>query len=129
MNALPHEQEFIRKLEDERYEAMLTKDIPTLARLLDEGLVYVHSSGVTDSKESYLNGLASGLWDYRQIGRSDVRIEVHDGVALVFGKLAIQLATKGVSRGFETRALVVWSRKPDGWRLIAVHSGALPAAS
>ena len=55
----------IERLEDERYQAMLDKDAPTLERLLHPDLVYMHSSGVADSKESYINGLLSGVWDSR----------------------------------------------------------------
>jgi len=126
MNDERHHREVIQQLEDERYEAMLGKDIATLTRLLDERLVYMHSSGVSDSKESYVNGLRSGLWNYRKIERSDVRIEVQGDIALVFAKLAIELISNDKLRAFEARALAVWYRKRDGWQLIVVHSGALP---
>ncbi|SAK76532.1 nuclear transport factor 2 family protein [Caballeronia ptereochthonis] len=128
MNDERHDPEIIRQLEDARYEAMLGKDTGALMRLLDERLIYMHSSGVTDTRGSYLDGLRSGLWNYRQIGRSDVRIEVQGDVALVFGKLAIQLMSNDSLKSFETRALAVWYRRQDRWQLIAVHSGALSAA-
>ncbi|WP_434666785.1 nuclear transport factor 2 family protein [Paraburkholderia sp. A3BS-1L] len=118
----------IRCLEDERYAAMFSKDIATLDRLLDEGLVYMHSSGVTDTKASYLGGLGSGLWDYRGVERDDVRIDVDGDVALVFAKLTIELVTNDAHKSFATRALAVWHRKGEAWRLLAVHSGALPPA-
>jgi len=37
----------ILRLEDERYAAMLARDVTTLERLLDDDLVYMHSSGDT----------------------------------------------------------------------------------
>ncbi|SAK57138.1 hypothetical protein AWB76_02405 [Caballeronia temeraria] len=126
MNDERHDREVIRQLEDERYTAMLRKDIATLTRLLNERLIYMHSSGVTDTKESYVDGLRSGLWNYRRIERSDVRIEVQGDIALVFAKLAIELMSNDKLKSFEARVLAVWYRKRDGWQLTAVHSGALP---
>lgn len=119
-------RETIRRLEDERYAAMLGKDLATLDRLLDDGLVYMHSTGVADTKASYLGGLRSGLWDYQGVERDDVRTEVNGDVALVFAKLTIRLITDGTFKAFGTRALAVWHRRGGTWRLLAVHSGGLP---
>jgi ketosteroid isomerase-like protein len=118
--------ERITQLEDSRYAAMLGKDIGTLERLLDDKLIYMHSSGVVDTKSSYIEGLSTGGWDYQQIDRSDVRIEISRDVALVFGKLSIRMKTRGVLKAFSTRALVVWQRGESGWTLLAVHAGAIP---
>ena len=54
----------IARLEEDRYGAMLDKDVAILARRLDDDLVYMHSSGVADTKESYIRGLRDGAWDY-----------------------------------------------------------------
>jgi ketosteroid isomerase-like protein len=118
--------ELITQLEDSRYAAMLGKDIGTLERLLDDKLIYMHSSGIVDTKASYIDGLTAGVWDYQQIDRTEVRTEISGDVALVFGTLSIRLTTRGVSKAFSTRALAVWQRSEAGWRLLAVHSGAIP---
>ena len=56
----------IAHLDRERVAALLAKDTPALNRLLDDELVYVHSTGVADSKQSYLEGLVT------EIGRAHV---------------------------------------------------------
>jgi ketosteroid isomerase-like protein len=116
----------VRQLEDARYAAMLGKDIPVLERLLDDKLVYMHSTGVADTKSSYIEGLRTGVWDYRGIDRTELRYQTDGDIVLVFGKLAIRMITRGVHKAFESRALAVWVRKPDGWHLLAVQSGAIP---
>jgi ketosteroid isomerase-like protein len=120
--------EEVRQLEDTRYAAMLGKDIPVLERLLDDKLIYMHSTGVADTKSSYIEGLRTGVWDYRAIDRSELQYQVDGDVVLVFGKLAIQMITRGVHKSFESRALAVWVRKSVGLRLLAVQSGAIPPA-
>ena len=116
----------ILRLEDERYAAMLGKDVKTLERLLDADLVYMHSSGVADSKESYLGGLRDGVWDYQRIGRSEQTVKVSGDTALVFNRLAISIKVRGVQKEMDNRALAVWVRRDGAWRLIALQSGARP---
>jgi ketosteroid isomerase-like protein len=121
--------ELVQQLEDARYTAMVGKGIETLDRLLDDKLIYMHSTGIADTKASYLEGLRTGVWDYQSVDRTDQRIQVDGDVVLVFCKMSIRLISRGVFRAFDSRALAVWVRKPDGWRLLAVQSGTIPNAS
>jgi hypothetical protein len=66
----------IETMEDRRYAAMLYKDVKMLRSLLHDQLTYVHSSGTTDTKASYIAGLEAGTWDYRCIRRSKQTIKV-----------------------------------------------------
>jgi len=116
----------ILRLEDERYAAMLAKDVKTLERLLDGELVYMHSSGVADTKESYLRGLRERVWDYQRIGRTDQTVKVSGDTALVFNRLAISIKVRGEQKELDNRALAVWVRRDGAWRLIALQSGAVP---
>jgi hypothetical protein len=74
----------IETMEDRRYAAMLYKDVKMLRSLLHDQLTYVHSSGTTDTKASYIAGLEAGTWDYRCIRRSKQMIKVQKSLALVF---------------------------------------------
>jgi ketosteroid isomerase-like protein len=121
--------EQVQQLEDARYAAMLGKDVETLDRLLDDKLIYMHSTGIADTKASYLEGLRTGVWDYQGVNRTDQRIQVDGDVVLVFCKMSIRLITRGVFKAFDSRALAVWIRRSDGWRLLALQSGAIPNAS
>ena len=119
----------IERLEDERYAAMLAKDVATLERLLHADLVYMHSSGVSDSKASYIAGLGDGTWDYRRVERSDQTVRVHDGVAFVFNRIDIDIMMRGVAKKLDNRALAVWVAEGSTWALIALQSGAIPGSA
>jgi ketosteroid isomerase-like protein len=116
----------IERLEDERYVAMLGKDGAALERLLHTDLVYMHSSGISDSKGSYTMGLADGIWDYKRIERRDQRVMAHGDLALVFNRLSISMVIRGVPTELDNRALAVWVSDDGAWRLIALQSGAVP---
>jgi hypothetical protein len=120
----------IARLEDERYAAMLGKDIATLERLLHPDLVYMHSSGVADDKASYIAGVRERAWDYHAIARSDQTVRRHGALALVFNRLKIDLSVRGVAKSLDNRALAVWvadeGTDNNSWRLIALQSGMVP---
>lgn len=116
----------IERLEDERYAAMLGSDSGALERLLHADLVYMHSSGVSDGKASYIAGLGNGTWDYKRIERSDQTVRVHGALALVFNRISISIVIRGVPKELDNRALAVWVADAGAWTLIALQSGAIP---
>jgi len=116
----------IARLEDQRYAAMLDKDVATLERLLHPDLVYMHSSGVADSKASYIAGVHDRVWDYSAIARSEATVRLHGVLALVFNRLKIDLSVRGVAKSLDNRALAVWVADEGAWRLIALQSGMVP---
>ena len=116
----------IERLEDERYAAMLAKDVEALDRLLHDDLVYMHSSGVADTKASYIAGVRDRVWDYRRIDRSEQTIRVHETLALVFNRLSISIAVRGEPKELDNWALAVWVPSGGSWQLLALQSGAIP---
>ncbi len=119
----------ILRLEDARYAGVVAKDFAALDRLFHDNLVYRHSNGVADSKASYLDGIRDGVWDYRRIDREDQTVIVEDAVALVFNRLTIDIVVRGVPRIVQARALSVWARGDETWRLIGVQAGAIPSVA
>ena len=77
------------ELEEQRYRAMLDADVATLDRLLDDGLTYTHSSGVVDTKTTYLAGVRDKTWEYKNISREHERVIDRGSCALVFCRLRI----------------------------------------
>ncbi len=109
-----------------RTAAMLALDVKRLDEMLDDGLVYMHSSGVTDTKQAYLDGVKSRLWEYKTIKREDVRTTVRGDTATVFCHLMIDLLMKGEPRKVDSNALAVWTKASGRWRLLSVLSSARP---
>ena len=119
----------IAALEDARYTAMLNGDVATLDRLLHPLLVYMHSSGVADGKASYMSGLHEGVWKYQHIERTDQKTVVQGSTALVFNRLLIKIEVRGVHKELDNRAVAVWIRDNDEWRLLGLQSGPTVIAS
>ena len=116
----------IRELEDRRYQAMIDGDLVTLEALLGDGLVYTHSSGLVDSKSSYLDKLRSKQVMYRKAERPEETIQVQGDTAVITGELRLEVLLNGTPRAMRNRFMNVWARGPRGWQMIALQSTPLP---
>jgi uncharacterized protein DUF4440 len=86
----------ISELEARRYQAMTDADTGTLAGLFSASLVYTHSDASSDSKQGYLDKLASGHLDYGVIEHPETSI-------VVYGDCASSSATCGARCGSAAR--------------------------
>ena len=50
----------ILALEDRRFEVMIKGDFGALDKLVHEELLYTHSSGLTDTKKTWMESMRSG---------------------------------------------------------------------
>jgi ketosteroid isomerase-like protein len=120
----------IRKLADEletrKWNLLLAGDADGLASLSSTDLVYLHSSGLKDDKNSYLDQLQDGTFSYH-------RIEHHIEAVTPLGKQAffitgivdIDARVKGIERQMHSRVLSIWRCEGDEWKLIAQQTTAV----
>lgn len=116
----------VRAADEARMKAMMALDVNALDAILDDGLTYMHSSGVTDDKKAYLDGIRGKLWEYKSVRAEDVRITVRGGTATIFCHLMIDLMSKGEAKKVDSNALAVWTKASGTWKLLAVLSSARP---
>jgi ketosteroid isomerase-like protein len=119
----------ILQLEARRYAAMTGNDFATLEALLHDELIYTHSSGVVDSKASYIEALKSGNTRYLEVTQGDSHVRFLGDVALVTAGSHIEVVVRGQHKSLDLRSLCAWTATPDGWRFIAWQSCALPRAT
>jgi ketosteroid isomerase-like protein len=119
-------REIIRLLESRRYRAMCEADAGTLDELLADSLVYTHSYGGADSKATYLDGIRSRKWVYKEIERPIEDIQVHGDCAVVTGQVRIELLAEGRPKKLSSRFTNVWVKGPRGWQMVAWQSTPLP---
>lgn len=112
----------VNACETRRYQAVLAGDTQALSDLLDESLVYTHSTGTIDSKASYLAAIAAGTLLYRRIEPSDVSLLFRGSTAFVFCRIAMDVVVGGVPKLLDNRTTSVWVPHAAGWRLLVAHS-------
>ncbi|HEY0933859.1 MAG TPA: nuclear transport factor 2 family protein [Trebonia sp.] len=117
----------ISELEARRYQAMTDGDTVTLAGLFSPDLVYTHSDATSDSRQGYLDKLASGHFDYGPVEHPETSIVVRGDTALVFGDMRGEVVIGGAKRVLNSRSLAVWVREEGNWALLAYQPTKYPA--
>jgi len=117
----------IRALEARRYQAMTDGDVAVLDDLLSADLVYSHSDATRDSKQSYLERIANGYFDYGPLTHPEEAIVVHGDCALVTGDMRGEVQIAGQQRVHNSSALAVWVREGEKWMLLAFQPTRYPS--
>jgi ketosteroid isomerase-like protein len=117
----------ISVLEDRRYQAMTDADVAALGELLSDDVVYTHSDATADSKQSYLQRIADGYFDYGPVDHPESSVLVRGDTALVFGDMRGEVHINGQLRVLSSRCLAVWMREGSGWALVAWQPTKYPA--
>jgi ketosteroid isomerase-like protein len=117
----------ISALEDRRYQAMTNGDTDTLEELFAADLVYTHSDATSDSKQSYLDRLASGYFKYGPLTHPETSVVVHGDCAIVIGDMRGEVRIDGQMRTLNSRSLAVWVRENASWVLLAFSPTKYPA--
>jgi ketosteroid isomerase-like protein len=119
--------EQVRAMEHKRAAAMVAGDIDAIAELLDEQLIYCHSSGIVDTRESYLRELRKSEYTYHAVELDAIEHQIVHGDWVVINSLmtvSMTVRSAGHTASRQIRATSVWTRadQRSGWRLLVSHS-------
>jgi ketosteroid isomerase-like protein len=119
-------QEEVMQAEKAWAAAVVRGDHSTLDRLLADGLIYTHSSGLVEDKSAYLGRLKSGALKYESLDPESITVKPYQNAAILHYKTRM----KGVSDGqpFSAYAVLihVWVKQGGAWKLAAHHATRLP---
>lgn len=116
----------VESLERQRFEAQVKKDYAFLEKIFADDLLYVHSSGKTDSKATYINSIKEGKSNYAKIDVEEIAVRSYNNqkTAVVNGVVNItQSPVDGKSNFLHLRYTVVYIKnKGKGWQLVTWQS-------
>jgi ketosteroid isomerase-like protein len=110
--------EEVVELERLRYDAVVAGDFDAFAAVCHPDLVYTHSTGVTDTLESYVAKCRDGYYDYHRIDHPVTKVVLHGDVALVLGEMNADITAGGARKQLRNSCLAVWVRAGETWKLI-----------
>ena len=113
----------VRTADDERTAAIVAADPARLAAIFSDQLHYAHSSGVIDTKASYIDSLVSGRSDY--VSFEHLRREfvpAGPGIVLVKGRAIVKAGPFGQPNTIDLNYLAVWREEVGKWRFLAWQS-------
>ena len=120
----------ISSAEGALYAAMIAKDFVVLRELLAPDLFFVHSTGVAETRDEYLAGVAAGWYEYESIVSRDPRIRIDNDTAVVDGLVDMKVGVAGKPRDLlHLLVVLVWVRTSGRWRLYLRQATRIPSAS
>ena len=118
--------EMIIDLDKKRMTAMAQKDTAALKNMLCKGLIYTHSSGRQDTKQSLIEGMESGTTVYTSMVPSDVKAQDLGNAVVLTGVAAISVNSSGTPKSFRVRFTDVYENQNGVWRMVTWQSTKLP---
>jgi ketosteroid isomerase-like protein len=112
---------------DARIAATVKGDVAALGAMMTDDLTYTHSSGVTETKAEFLEGLHSGKYVYRVIAAPGRRVRVHGDSAVVSGPCHIVIEPGGKRTELDLYFSELYVKQGGAWRMALWHSTRLPA--
>ncbi len=116
-------EESLKEAELNRFKVMVAKDVPGLQAVLHKDLVYFHSSGVQDNKESYIASIASGKSSYVTITPEELQHRVYGKTGVNTGIVSIlQQAADGAQTTIRLRFTDVFVYADKRWQMVSWQS-------
>lgn len=129
MISFAQNEESLKEAELNRFKVMVAKDIPGLQAVLHKDLVYFHSSGMQDSKDTYIASIASGKSSYVAITPEEMQQRVYGKTGINTGILTIlQQAADGAQTTIRLRFTDVFVYANKRWQMVSWQSTKLVPA-
>ena len=129
MISFAQNEESLKEAELNRFKVMVAKDIPGLQAVLHKDLVYFHSSGMQDSKDTYIASIASGKSSYVTITPEEMQQRVYGKTGINTGIVNIlQQATDGTQTTVRLRFTDVFVYADKRWQMVSWQSTKLVPA-
>lgn len=122
-------EESLKEAELNRFKVMVAKDIPGLQAVLHKDLVYFHSSGMQDSKDTYIASIVSGKSSYVAITPEEMQQRVYGKTGINTGIVSIlQQAADGAQTTIRLRFTDVFVYADKRWQMVSWQSTKLVPA-
>ncbi len=109
------------------YRAMLAHDLAALDDLLADDVVYVHSTGLAETKRQFLDGVRDGLYEYERVRPVSETIHASGDMASVYTTLDFMGGERGRPHPPVTLiTTLVWVCQAGTWRMLLRQATRVP---
>src|ERR1700739_3953775 len=111
--------------EKARTTALEHSDVAALERIMADDVTYIHASGKTDNKKTFLDAIRSGQLHYISWQPKDLHVRAMGNVAVINGEYAVRVTDSRVQpKPFDINIfiLTVYEHRGGRWQQIAWQS-------
>ena len=116
----------IERLEQQRGQAILNADMPTLYAIYADDFFYNRAGGDSLTKSEYLPMYESGNLKVNKSTSEGRVVRVYGDTAVVTGIVHVDATIKGENRNLHLRYLNVWVKRGYNWVLVARQATNIP---
>ncbi len=117
----------VEKAERDFAAAAVKADAAALEKLMASDVIYTHSSGSRDTRESYVKSVGSGALKYEKWEYSKIEVQpLSKDVAILVARADVRVLSGGKSTDMKLSLLHVFVRRQGRWQLRAHQSARLP---
>ena len=117
----------IAALEQRLYRAQIAGSVADIEPMLCADLRYLHSTGVTETRREYLQGVRNQLYEYGQIASRSVRLCVSEDLAIQDGIVDMTVSARGAPKAMiHLLFCLVWRREGAQWKLLYRQATRIP---
>jgi hypothetical protein len=116
----------VRAAELARFAAQTSRDTAALRSLLADELTYIHSNALVESKDHFIETVATGRIVYDSLVPADLRHRVYGETAVGHGRVRVQVRMNGQTVRVDLLFTTVHVRRNGRWRLAAWQSTRAP---
>lgn len=112
------DEEQIRELYRDYWDAMIAKDADALRAMMSDDYVLMHMTGVRQSRETFLNGLIKGTFNYYSAEHDSIDVQVSGESAEMIGISRVLAAVYGGGKhSWRLRGDFTLRKENGSWKL------------
>ena len=120
--AMSADERAVSAIERQRFDAQVSKNVAVLERVLANDLIYTHSSGNRDTKQSYIQSIRDGKSNYESIDVQEQTVRVYGNSAVINGVCLVKMNNNNTPTDLKLRYTDVYVKKGGQWQMVAWQS-------
>ena len=116
----------VADIEKKRFAALVSKDYAYLNQVMGEDIIYCHSSGLIDTKASFIQSIKDGKLVYNEMTPDELKVRIYDKTAVITGVCTAKVVSNGQQLNTRFRFTDVYVKRKEGWQMDTWQSLRLP---
>jgi len=123
--AQTQQEQQVINLSKKKFEWMIAMNFDSLAPVLDERMIFIHSNGWPETKKEFINDIKSGKLRYKSIDVLEASARIYPESAVVIGRGKFTVTLDGKDLVLELKYTEFYTRKNGRWSLASRHANRL----
>src|SRR5688572_4014105 len=119
-------EQAVLNLSKNKFGWMIRMKYDSLEPVLDDRLMFVHSSGWAENKQELIQDIKSGKLRYTNIQITEASVRMYPAMAIVIGKAKFNVILDGKPLELSLCYTEVYVQKNEKWLLASRHANRLP---